>query len=123
MEKFNFGGVQTQVLALSPRNSYFLFRLSIGFAVKGIYTGDFIWDEQSDNLRGFLPDQFTLYLGASSIEHAVDIIKPMLIQAGARSPVGTRRAKWVDSQSYPYEVKAIGIAPEKILSILTSASL
>lgn len=116
MERLNFGGIQAQVLALSPRNSYFLFRLSDRIAVRGIYTGNFLWNEEADNLENFLPDQFTLYFGADSIEEAVEVVKPQLIEAGARSPVGVRRSRRVNPENYPYEVKAIGIPPEYIKS-------
>lgn len=116
MERLNFGGIRAQVLALSPRNSYILFRLSDRIAAKGIYTSNFLWNEEADNLDNFLSDQFTVYFGADSIEEAVETVRPQLIEVGARSPVGVRRSRRVNPENYPYEVKAVGVPAEYIKS-------
>jgi len=81
MERINFGGIQAQVFALSPHNSYFLFRLCDRIAIKGIYTADFVWDSVTDNLKGFLRERFTLYVGAHTFDEA-EIIKDKIIHAG-----------------------------------------
>ena len=70
MQRINFGGIQAEVLPLSPHHGCFIFRLSVAcgrvahrIAVKGIYTTRFTWDEITDNLAGFLSKRFVLYAG------------------------------------------------------------
>jgi hypothetical protein len=115
MEKINFGGIQAQVFALSPHNSYFLFRLCDRIAIKGIYTADFVWDSVTDNLKGFLRERFTLYVGAHTFDEA-EIIKDKIIQAGGTPDEDVRLCKHV--QGFLLEVRAIGLSPEYLLQTL-----
>jgi hypothetical protein len=115
MERINFGGVQAQVFALSPHNSYFLFRLCDRIAIKGIYTADFVWDSVTDNLKGFLRERFTLYVGAHTFDEA-EIIKDKIIQAGGTPDEDVRLCKHV--QGFLLEVRAIGLSPEYLLQTL-----
>jgi hypothetical protein len=115
MERINFGGIQAQVFALSPHNSYFLFRLCDRIAIKGIYTADFVWDSVTDNLKGFLRERFTLYVGAHTFDEA-EIIKDKIIQAGGTPDEGVRLCKHV--HGFLLEVRAIGLSPEYLLQTL-----
>ncbi len=115
MERINFGGIQAQVFALSPHNSYFLFRLCDRIAIKGIYTADFVWDSVTDNLKGFLRERFTLYVGAHTFDEA-EIIKDKIIQAGGTPDEDVRLRKHV--QGFLLEVRAIGLSPEYLLQTL-----
>jgi hypothetical protein len=115
MEKINFGGIQAQVFGLSPHNSYFLFRLCDRIAIKGIYTADFVWDSVTDNLKGFLRERFTLYVGAHTFDEA-EIIKDKIIQAGGTPDEDVRLCKHV--QGFLLEVRAIGLSPEYLLQTL-----
>lgn len=116
MERINFGGIQAKVLALSPHKGYFLFRLSDRIAIKGIYTPDFVWDSVTDNLKGFLSQQFTLYVGSVSYEEA-EIIKANITQAGGTPDEDIRISKFV--LGFPYEVRAIGLSPEYLVLALS----
>jgi len=113
METIYFGGIQAKVLALSPHNSYFLFRLSNRIAVRGIYTADFVWDSVTDNLKGFLPQRFTLYVGTNSSQEAEEFIKGKLLDAGGIVYQDIRVSQHV--VGYPYEVKAIELSSETII--------
>jgi hypothetical protein len=115
MERINFGGIQAQVFALSPHNSYFLFRLCDRIAIKGIYTADFVWDSVTDNLKGFLRERFTLYVGAHTFDEA-EIIKDKIIQAGGTPDEDVRLCKHV--HGFLLEVRAIGLSPEYLLQTL-----
>ena len=115
MERINFGGIQAQVFALSPHNSYFLFRLCDRIAIKGIYTADFVWDSVTDNLKGFLRERFTLYVGAHTFDEA-EIIKDKIIQAGGTPDKDVRLCKHV--HGFLLEVRAIGLSPEYLLQTL-----
>jgi hypothetical protein len=115
MERINFGGIQAQVFALSPHNSYFLFRLCDRIAIKGIYTADFVWDSFTDNLKGFLRERFTLYVGAHTFDEA-EIIKDKIIQAGGTPDKDVRLCKHV--HGFLLEVRAIGLSPEYLLQTL-----
>jgi len=115
MERINFGGIQAQVFALSPHNSYFLFRLCDRIAIKGIYTADFVWDSVTDNLKGFLRERFTLYVGAHTF-HEAEIIKDKIIQAGGKPDEDIRLCKHV--HGFLLEVRAIGLSPEYLLQTL-----
>jgi hypothetical protein len=115
MERINFGGIQAQVFALSPHNSYFLFRLCDRIAIKGIYTADFVWDSVTDNLKGFLRERFTLYVGAHTFDET-EIIKDKIIQAGGKPDEDVRLCKHV--QGFLLEVRAIGLSPEYLLQTL-----
>jgi len=115
MERINFGGIQAQVFALSPHNSYFLFRLCDRIAIKGIYTADFVLDSVTDNLKGFLRERFTLYVGAHTFDEA-EIIKDKIIQAGGTPDEDVRLCKHV--QGFLLEVRAIGLSPEYLLQTL-----
>lgn len=115
MERINFGGIQAQVFALSPHNSYFLFRLCDRIAIKGIYTADFVWDSVTDNLKGFLRERFILYVGAHTFDEA-EIIKDKIIQAGGTPDEDLRLCKHV--HGFLLEVRAIGLSPEYLLQTL-----
>lgn len=108
MERINFGGIQAKVLALSPHQSYFIFRLSDRIAVKGIYTSHFIWDAVTDNLAGFLSKRFVLYVGTHTYQDA-ELIKAQIIEAGGTPNKDVFVAKFV--HGYPYEVRAMRYAP------------
>ncbi len=115
MERINFGGIQAQVFALSPHNSYFLFRLCDRIAIKGIYNAEFVWDSLTDNIKGFLRERFTLYVGAHTFDEA-EIIKDKIIQAGGTPDEDVRLCKHV--QGFLLEVRAIGLSPEYLLQTL-----
>lgn len=113
MERINFGGIQAQVFALSPHNSYFLFRLcdalrarKLRIAIQGIYTADFVWDSVTDNLKGFLRERFTLYVGAHTFDEA-EIIKDKIIQAGGTPDEDVRLCKHV--HGFLLEVRAMAL--------------
>ncbi len=112
MERINFGGIQAKVLALSPHQSYFIFRLSNRIAIKGIYTSQFIWDAATDNLRGFLSKQFVLYVGTHTYQDA-ELVKSQIIKAGGTPNKDVFVSKFV--HGYPYEVRAIGLSPEYLV--------
>ncbi|MEG4587238.1 hypothetical protein QUA54_18760 [Microcoleus sp. MOSTC5] len=112
MERINFGGIQAKVLALSPHQSYFIFRLSDRIAVKGIYCSNFIWDMVTDNLKGFLPKRFVLYVGTHTYQDA-ELIKAKIIEAGGTPNKDVFVSKFV--HGYPYEVRAIGLSPEYLV--------
>jgi hypothetical protein len=120
MEKINFGGIQAQVFVLSPHNSYFLFRLCDRIAIKGIYTADFVWDSVTDNLKGFLRERFTLYVGAHTFDEA-EIIKDKIIHAGGTPDEDVRLCKHV--HGFLLEVRAIGLSPEYLLQTLEDFSI
>ncbi len=115
MKTINFGGIQAQVLALSPHSSYFLFRLSDRITVKGIYDSNFIWDETTDNLKGFLSRRFTLYVGTDTNEDA-QLIKAKIISAGGIPDEDTVNSKF--ARGYAYEVRAKGISAEYLVQTL-----
>jgi len=115
MERINFGGIQAQVFALSPHNSYFLFRLCDRIAIKGIYTADFVWDSVTDNLKGFLRERFTLYVGAHTFDEA-EIIKDKIIHAGGTPDEDVRLCKHV--HGFLLEVRAIGLSPKYLLQTI-----
>ncbi|MEG4503848.1 hypothetical protein QUA81_13380 [Microcoleus sp. F6_B4] len=112
MEKINFGGIQAKVLALSPHQSYFIFRLSDRIAIKGIYTSQFSWDAVTDNLAGFLSKRFVLYVGTHTYPDA-ELIKAKLIDAGGTTNENVFVSKFV--HGYPYEVRAIGLSAEYLV--------
>src|SRR6476661_5458884 len=115
MERINFGGIQAQVFALSPHHSYFLFRLCDRIAIKGIYTADFVWDSVTDNLKGFLRERFTLYVGAHTFDEA-EIIKDKIIHAGGTPDEDVRLCKHV--HGFLLEVRAIGLSPKYLLQTI-----
>ncbi|MEG4533037.1 hypothetical protein [Microcoleus sp. D2_18a_D3] len=115
MERINFGGIQAEVLALFPHQSYFIFRLSDRIAVKGIYTSRFTWDETTDNLAGFLSERFVLYVGVHTYDEA-EFIKDAITKAGGTPNADVFASKFV--RGYPYEVRAIGISPEYLVQTL-----
>jgi hypothetical protein len=92
-----------------------LFRLCDRIAIKGIYTADFVWDSVTDNLKGFLRERFTLYVGAHTFDEA-EIIKDKIIQAGGTPDEDVRLCKHV--QGFLLEVRAIGLSPEYLLQTL-----
>ncbi|MEG5063140.1 hypothetical protein QUB33_05900 [Microcoleus sp. B3-A4] len=115
MERINFGGIQTEVLVLSPHHGCFIFLLSDRLAVKGVYTRRFTWDETTDNLKGFLSDKFVLYVGAHTYDEA-ELIKAKIIEAGGTPNQDVSSAKLV--RGYSYQVRAIGLPPEYLLHTL-----
>ena len=115
MQTINFGGIQAQVLALSPHHSYFIFRLSDRIAVKGIYTSQFTWDETTDNLAGFLSEQFVLYVGVHTYDEA-ELIKDTITKAGGTPNEDVFVSKLV--RGYPYQVRAKGLSPEYLVQTL-----
>ena len=115
MQTINFGGIQAQVLALSPHHSYFIFRLSDRIAVKGIYTSQFTWDETTDNLAGFLSEQFILYVGVHTYDEA-ELIKDTITKAGGTPNEDVFVSKLV--RGYPYQMRAIGLSPEYLIQTL-----
>ncbi|MEG4574263.1 hypothetical protein QUA56_16460 [Microcoleus sp. N3A4] len=115
MERINFGGIQAEVLALSPHHGCFIFRLSDRIAVKGIYTSRFTWDETTDNLAGFLSERFVLYVGVHTYDEA-ELIKDTITKAGGTPDEDVSFAKLVCG--YPYQVRAIGLQPEYLLQTL-----
>ena len=115
IEIINFGGIQAHVLALSPHSCYFLFRLSDRITVKGIYNSHFIWDEITDNLRGFLSRRFILYVGTHTHQDA-QLIKAKIIEAGGTPNKDVFVSKFV--RGYPYQVRAKGLSPEYLVQTL-----
>jgi hypothetical protein len=115
MQRINFGGIQAEVLALSPHKSYFIFRLSERIAVKGIYTTRFTWDEITDNLAGFLSKRFVLYVGVHTYPEA-EFIKDIITKAGGTPNRDVFVSRFV--RGYPYEVRAIGLSPEYLVQTL-----
>ena len=115
MQTINFGGIQAQVLALSPHHSYFIFRLSDRIAVKGIYTSQFTWDETTDNLAGFLSERFVLYVGVHTYDEA-ELIKDTITKAGGTPNEDVFVSKLV--RGYPYQMRAIGLSPEYLIQTL-----
>ncbi|MEG4350190.1 hypothetical protein QUA74_10660 [Microcoleus sp. LAD1_D3] len=115
MQRINFGGIQAEVLALSPHQSYFIFRLSDRIALKGIYTSQFTWDETTDNLTGFLSKRFVLYVGVYTYPEA-EVIKDKITQAGGTPNRDVFVSRFV--RGYPYEVRAIGLSPEYLVQTL-----
>lgn len=115
MQTINFGGIQAEVLALSPHQSYFIFRLSARIALKGIYTSQFTWDETTDNLAGFLSKHFVLYVGVNSYDEA-EFIKDTITKAGGTPNEDVSFSRFV--RGYPHEVRAIGLSPEYLVQTL-----
>jgi len=122
MQRINFGGIQAEVLALSPHQSYFIFRLSVAcgrvahrIAVRAIYTNHFIWDEITDNLTGFLSKRFVLYVGVYTYPEA-ELIKEKITKAGGTPNRDVFVSRFV--RGYPYEVRAIGLSPEYLVQTL-----
>lgn len=115
MQRINFGGIQAEVLALSPHQSYFIFRLSDRIAVRAIYTNHFIWDEITDNLTGFLSKRFVLYVGVHTYPEA-ELIKDKITKAGGTPNRDVFVSRFV--RGYPYEVRAIGLSPEYLVQTL-----
>ena len=122
MQRINFGGIQAEVLALSPHHGCFIFRLSVAcgrvahrIAVKGIYTTRFTWDEITDNLAGFLSERFVLYVGVHTYQEA-KLIKDKITKAGGTPNEDVYVSKFVCG--YPYQVRAIGLSPEYLVQTL-----
>ncbi|MEG4455927.1 hypothetical protein [Microcoleus sp. N9_A1] len=115
MERINFGGIQAEVLALSPHHGCFIFRLSDRIAIKGIYTSRFTWDETTDNLAGFLSERFVLYVGTHTYNEA-ELIKDTITKAGGTPNEDVCFSKFV--RGYPYQVRAIGLSPEYLIQTL-----
>ena len=115
MEKLNFGGIEGQVLALSPHNSYFLFKLSERAVIRGIYTSDFVWDSTTDNLNGFDPNLFTLYLGVRSTIEAT-LVKNKIRLAGGKPDEQIREPRYLLHSQY--EIRIIGLSAQSIVQIV-----
>ncbi|MEG3899032.1 hypothetical protein QT989_25690 [Microcoleus sp. SVA1_B6] len=111
----NFGGIQAEVLALSPHHGCFIFRLSDRIAVKGVYTSQFTWNETTDNLKGFLSKRFVLYVGAHTYQET-ELIKSQIIKAGGTPNTDAFVSRFV--RGYHYEVRAIGLSPEYLVQTL-----
>ncbi|MEG4396435.1 hypothetical protein [Microcoleus sp. BROC3] len=116
MQKLNFGGIQGTVIALSPHNSYFLVKLSERAVIRGIYTKDFVWDETTDNVKGFHPNLFTLYLAVRSTIEA-KLLKKTLILAGGKPDEELRQPRYLKDS--PYEMRIIGLSAESIVQIVS----
>lgn len=86
-ETIYFGGSQGKVLALSPHKSNFILKLSGRIAIKGIYNSDFVWATTTNNLKGFLSNRFTLYVGTRSNVGA-RLIKEKITKAGGKARRG-----------------------------------
>lgn len=115
MQRINFGGIQAEVLALSPHHGCFIFRLSDRIAVKGIYTSRFTWDETTDNLTGFLSERFVLYVGVHTYDEA-ELIKDTITKAGGTPNEDVFVSKLV--RGYPYQVRAMGLSPQYLVQTL-----